>query len=169
MEALVRLIRQHGLAVLASGSILMAACGGPNLTEDQDPLARASSISDLPSNVGPANCAPPSPIKQIDLGLEVEGTGDGVEVWGLFEGPDGLRSGQDIRTWWRIDGSRELDLVLIGSDREIEVEGERPDPTLAWSRPGDQWVSSITFPRPGCWRISVTRGESHGDVWVQVS
>jgi hypothetical protein len=170
MDVLGRLLhgRRAGVAVVACASLALTTCGGPNLTEDQDPLARASSISNLPSNVGPANCQPPSPADQIDLGLEIHGAGDRVDVWALFETEAPLRSGQEIRTWWRVGGSRALELVLVGANREIPVEGARPDPTLPWNRPGDQWLSTIEFPQPGCWRISVARGEAHGDVWVDV-
>ena len=161
--------RRIRVAITVCACFVMSACGGPDLTEDQDPLARASSISTLPSNVGPSDCQPPSPAEQTDLGLEVRGAGDRSGVWALFESADPLRSGQDIRTWWRVAGSHELELVLVGSDREIPIENARPDPTLPWSRPGDQWLSTVNFPQPGCWRISVTRGGGHGDVWVQVS
>jgi hypothetical protein len=171
MGVLGRLIctRRVCAAMTVCASLAVSACGGPNLTEDQDPLARASSISTLPSNVGPADCRPPSPAEQIDLGLEVHGTGDRSDVWVLFESAEPLRSGQSIRAWWHVAGSHELELVLVGSDREIPVGDARPDPTLPWNRPGDQWLSTVNFPQPGCWRISVTRGDAHGDVWVQVS
>jgi hypothetical protein len=161
--------RRVGATMTVCASLAVPACGGPDLPEHQDPLARASSISTLPSNVGPADCRPPSPAVQIDLGLEIHGAGERTDVWALFESAEPLRSGQAIRAWWRVAGSHALELVLVGADGEIPVENARPDPTLPWKRPGDQWVSTVTFPQPGCWRISVTRGDAHGDVWVRVS
>jgi hypothetical protein len=159
-------------AVLVVASfMLLAACASSPPPQAQDPLEGASVRSTVPPNVGPADCSPPSPVEPIDLGLEVRAAATGGEVWALFQDTSELRSGREITVWWRIGGRRGLDLVLLGSgDREVAAPDPRPDPTLGWARPGDQWVGTITFPQPGCWRISATRsGAVHGDVWVQVS
>lgn len=156
-------------AAVATLSLALVACGTtPSPPEAADPLDEASSRSTLPSNVGPANCAPPSPAREIDLGLEVAVATDVGEIWALFRDPD-VRSGEPLTVWWKIPGTAELDLVLVGGEREVAVAHTRPDPTLRWPRPGDQWVSTITFPQPGCWRISATRGTVHGDAWIRVA
>ena len=147
---------------------LSACASAPGPPEAGDPLDDASSRSTLPSNVGPVDCDPPSPAREINLGLEVEVATHTQEIWALFEDPD-VRSGREVTVWWRIPGTAALQLVLVGTgDREVALDGERPDPTLRWARPGDQWVSTFTFPQPGCWRISATRGTVHGDAWVRV-
>jgi hypothetical protein len=166
-------VRRAGPAMAWAGLFaLCLSCGGPSLPTDQDPLARASSISTVPPNVGPANCEPPSSPSQIRGGAEIRAwTEGGDDVWALIVGaPDPIRSGQALEVWWRIGGRGELKLVLIGPKaREENVEGAVPDPTLGWSRPGDEWRSTIQFPQPGCWRISATRGSTHGDIWLRVS
>lgn len=134
-----------------------------------DPLDDATTRSTLPSNVGPAGCEPPSPAHAIDLGVEVQAASDGDEIFALFEDTE-IRSDRPLTVWWRIPGTSALDLALVGTGgREEAVDGEHPDPTLGWARPGDQWVSEITFPQPGCWRISASRGSVHGDVWIHVA
>jgi len=161
---------RHVAAFLAACSVLLTACASSPPPSTQDPLQGATSRSTLPPNVGPSDCQPPSPQTEIDLGTEVEAASDGGEIWALFETNSPLRSGVDLTVWWRITGRGVLELVLVGSgDREIRVEGPRPDPSLGWSRPGDQWTSTVSFPQPGCWRISASRGGAHGDIWLQVS
>ena len=161
-------VRSH-LAAVATVFVLLGCASTSAPPQVRDPLDEASSRSTLPSNVGPTDCAPASRAREIDLGLEVRAASDGDEIWALFEAPE-VRSGAPLTVWWRIPGTATLDLVLVGtSDREVTVDGERPDPTLDWARAGDQWVSVLTFPQPGCWRISATRGAVHGDVWIDVS
>ena len=156
-------------ATVAVAFVLVGCAQTPSPPQADDPLDDASSRSTLPSNVGPADCAPASPLQEMDLGLEVEVASDGVDIWALFTDPE-VRSGTPLTVWWTIPGTAELHLVLVGAgDREIEIRGVRPDPTLEWARPGDQWVSTITFPQPGCWRISATRGTVHGDTWIRVA
>lgn len=155
-------------ASVAASLVLLTCASPPPPPEVSDPLDEASSRSTLPSNVGAADCDPPSDAREIDLGLEIRAATDADEIWALVENLP-VRSGKELTVWWRIPGVSALDVVLVGADREVEIEDERPDPTLGWARPGDQWVSTITFPVPGCWRISATRGTVHGDVWVRVS
>ena len=156
-------------ATVAVSSVLVACASTTPPPQEADPLDDASTRSTLPSNVGPAECQPPSPVVETDLGLEVEVASSDEQIWALFEDPD-VRSGSEVTVWWRIPGTSALSLVLVGTGgREVAVQGERPDPTLGWERPGDQWVSTFSFPQPGCWRISATRGRVHGDAWVRVA
>jgi hypothetical protein len=156
------------VASVAASFVLLACASTSPPPQASDPLDDASSRSTLPSNVGPADCDPPSPAREIDLGLEVELATHSGEIWALFE-DDVVRSGDDVTVWWRIPGKTALELVLVGTgEREVAVDGERPDPTLGWDRPGDQWVATFAFPQPGCWRISATRGTVHGDAWIRV-
>ena len=165
-----RSARVHRAAATVAVLFVLVACASTTPPpQEADPLDDASTRSTLPSNVGPADCQPPSPTEEIDLGLEVEAASDGEEIWALFEDPD-VRFAREVTVWWRIPGRSALSLVLVGAGgREVVVEGERPDPTLRWERPGDQWVSTFSFPQPGCWRISATRGTVHGDAWVRVA
>jgi hypothetical protein len=157
--------------VFAASFMLLPACASSPPPQAQDPLEGATVLSTVPPNVGPSKCSPPSEIEEIDLGLEVRAASIGGDVWALFQDASELRSGREITVWWRIGGRSGLDLVLLGTGgREVPAPDPRPDPTLGWARPGDQWVGTITFPQPGCWRISATRSSGvHGDVWVQVS
>jgi len=160
---------RHVAVWLAACSTLLTACASSPPPSTQDPLQGATSRSTLPPNVGPADCQPPSPQSRIDLGIETQAASDGGEIWALFDTEPPLRSGTDLTVWWRMAGRQALELVLVGAgDREVPVADPQPDPSLGWSRPGDQWKSTISFPQPGCWRISATRDSEHGDIWVQV-
>jgi hypothetical protein len=168
MSAALRFRLPARATTLVALCMLGSCASAPAPPQASDPIDDASSRSTLPSNVGPADCAPPSAAAEIDQGLEVEVASEGTEIWALFEEPD-VRAGTPLSVRWRIPGRSALELVLVGpGDREIAVDGERPDPALGWERRGDPWLSEITFPQPGCWRISATRGAVHGDLWVNV-
>jgi hypothetical protein len=165
-----RSARRHRVVATFAASFVLVACAStPPPPQEADPLDDASTRSTLPSNVGPTDCSPPSSAREIDLGLEVELASTGEPIWALFEDPD-VRSGREVTVWWRIPGKTALSVVLVGGGgREVVVNGEHPDPTLRWPRTGDQWVSTFSFPEPGCWRISATRGTVHGDAWIRVA
>ena len=169
MRRSLRHVRVAAASLVAVFSLLSACAGSPP-PPGSDPLQGASTRSTLPSNVGPADCDPPSTTREVDLGLEAEAATLQGEIWALFASRAPLRAGQELIVWWHIPGTSALQIVLVGAgDREVLIEDARPDPTLEWDRPGDQWVSTIAFPQPGCWRISATRGETHGDIWVRVA
>lgn len=88
----------------------------------------------------------------------------------MFDTRDVVRAGQATTVWWRVPGDHALRLTLVGpGDRVVAVSGARPEPLQGWDRPGEPWVSELTFPQPGCWMVHVQRGGRRGDLWLQVS
>jgi len=173
---------RRAAAVLAAVVALAApACGGPDISSGNDPLANASTIATVPPTVagGAGSCEPGSPVTQLPLGLQVKGvlsgTGGADELWALFQDANGvplqgsIPAATDLTVYWRVGGDHALNVSLVGSnDRLIDVGGERPEPLEGWTKAGEPWVSSFAFPQPGCWRLFVERGGRHGDVWVRV-
>jgi hypothetical protein len=149
------------------------ACSGPTVQRGTDPLVNASPEQTVPPLVegSPGGCSPGSPTTALDLGLETEGTSsNGKPVWALFQVEDTIPPGQLVTVWWRVGGDHALRLTLVGDDDRMEsVSGARPGPLEGWDRPGEPWVSEISFPQPGCWRIYIQRGALAGDVFVEVT
>jgi hypothetical protein len=167
-------VRRHrsALAGLILVSLAMACSSTPPVQTGTDPLVNASPGQTVPPLVegSPGGCAPGSPILAHELGLEAEGTSsNGKPLWALFEVEDSIPPGQLVTVWWRVGGDHALRLTLVGDDDRMEqVSGARPGPLEGWERPGEPWVSEISFPQPGCWRIYIRRGGLAGDVFVQV-
>lgn len=162
---------RRAVAVMATAAFVMTACGDTDVPRGSDPIASASSIVTLPPTIGPAGCDPGSPASVLDAGLEVEGAVEGSdELWALFEGDGTVGSGELVDVYWRIGGDKGLRITLVGpNDRIATVPAPRPQPHPEWDRPGEPWVSSVTFPQSGCWRVYVERARVQGDLWLVVS
>jgi hypothetical protein len=151
---------------------LLAACGTDMVQRGGDPLANASSISTLPSPVGPVDCAPPSSWELTERGkTEVRGkTSTREPFWALFATDGPIPAATSVHVAWRLGGAHSARVVLVSPEGdEIDAPGLVPDPTIRWERPGDAFRSTIQFPEPGCWRLAVSRGGRSGDLWVEVS
>jgi hypothetical protein len=160
--------RRVGIGLLVAAGVL-AACG-PGVPEVDDPLAGASTGTvPLPSNVGPADCSPPSPARTLpDGATEIEGAAEGprATLWARLPGGTPPPVGTEFRVAWRIPGSSQLRLAAVGPDGE-QMQPIVVAPTAApgWTRPGDAWTSTFVLPSAGCWRLNAQRGELHGDIW----
>jgi hypothetical protein len=102
--------------------------------------------------------------------LEIQGNmkSDG-EIWALlfFET---AHTNEDEKIVWRVTG--EVD--------ELHAEARSEEGTIItpiwveyhggsnWQRPGQEWGTGFNFPTPGCWRITVTRGETTGEIDIEV-
>jgi hypothetical protein len=151
---------------------LLGACNRPSVPTGTDPAAGGASIKTVPPTVGPTGCSPGSPGSQLPLGWQVRGSSNvpGEAIWALFQTNDGVHAGHPIKVYWRIAGNHALRITLIGEQDElVYFNNAHPEPLAGWTRPGEPWVSDITFPQPGCWRIFVERGSQMGDLWMQVS
>jgi hypothetical protein len=101
---------------------------------------------------------------------EIKGTmkSDG-ELWALLFF-DKARVNEDAKIVWRITGEEgefqsqaENDAGTILSPIWVEQhEGSN------WERPGAEWGTGFNFPEPGCWRITVTRGDTIGEIALDV-
>jgi hypothetical protein len=121
--------------------------------------------------LGRVGCAPASP---VDSAFEVQGTvSGGLELWGLVEPQNGLpvRSDSSVKIVWRMTGAGPLRLTAIGpvGEKLLPDFGPEIHGGSSWTRPGDEWGSSFTFPTPGCWDVQLTRGAVTGHVWMVVA
>jgi len=140
------------LLVLSVILILFTACSPSKSTKTQ------------------AICKPSKIQKSQNDFLEVQGNmkSDG-EIWALlfFET---AHTNEDEKIVWRVTG--EVD--------EFQAEARSEAGTIItpiwaeyhggsnWQRPGQEWGTGFNFPTPGCWRITVTRGETTGEIDLEV-
>lgn len=160
------------MAIAVTAAFALTACADTDVPSGTDPLASASTIVSAPPTIGPVGCEPGSPSAVLEAGLEVQASASPAddEVWALFTGDGTIATGTPTEVYWRIGGDRALRIILVGpNDRVVPVSPAHPEPHAEWSRPGEPWVSTITFPQPGCWRVYVERARVQGDLWVEVA
>jgi hypothetical protein len=172
-----RIVRSHvrraviALAVMAV--FALPACGGATFPTGTDPVANASRIVTPPPTISPRpGCEPGSVSKQLGLGFQVRGMTNkhNGHLYALFGTKDGVHASTQMQVWWRVSGDHALVVTLVGPDGQvIEVRGSTPEPKLGWTRAGEPWVSTLTFPSAGCWRVFIQRGTTQGDLWLTVS
>jgi hypothetical protein len=160
--------------VLGAACLLtLSSCAvSPDVVHGPDPLANASRISTVPPTLGAADCDPPSRTRPLRSATEVRAAAsDGTSIWARFPGKPPFPSGEPIEVTWRVNGRHALSLVVVNSEgTDAPIDDVERDRSIRWRRPGDAWVSTIEFDRPGCWRINVARGAGRrGDVWVEVA
>lgn len=71
---------------------------------------------------------------------------------------------------------------ITGTDKEFTAQAQQEDGTIIlptwgpdyhgqssnWERPGDEWGTGFNFPQPGCWKVTVTRGATSGEIRLDV-
>jgi hypothetical protein len=96
---------------------------------------------------------------------------DGQPFYALFQGVHGgVAAREHVTTYFRLPGARVLRITLVApDDRLVRVPGLRPGlAPFPWNRPGDPWVGTLTFSRPGCWRVYIDRSGEDGEIWLHV-
>ena len=159
-----------GAALLVPALVLAGCTGGPAVSSGSDPMASASTLSQLPPNLGPSDCSPASPTTTVGTNTEVTGqNGKDTAFWALFPGTPPFPSGTDLHVRLAVNGEHGMRIILGGpSGQEIRLDHVYPDFGADWGRPGDIWQAIVNFPAPGCWRISADRADKHADFWVLV-
>lgn len=134
----------------------------------QPTVTQATTTAEL----GRPGCRPPSPVSASEGGSlpEVRGAATGAELWALFFSPLPVSPKERVKIVWRITGEGDLRLDAEHTDGTRIAPGEGPveHAGSSWDRPGDEWGSIFTFPKPGCWRLGATRGGVTGHVWLRV-
>ena len=91
------------------------------------------------------------------------------EMWALlfFET---AQANEEEKIVWRITGESDEFQAHAQND-----EGTVVEPTWIeyhggsnWQRPGQEWGTGFNFPTPGCWTITVSRGETTGEISLDV-
>ena len=91
------------------------------------------------------------------------------EVWALpfFER---AYANEDEKIVWRITGEGD----------HFQAQAQSEDGTVIqpiwieyhggsnWQRPGQEWGTGFNFPTPGCWTITVSRGETRAEISLDV-
>ena len=101
---------------------------------------------------------------------EVQGTMKSAgEMWALLFF-DKAQAHQEVKIVWRI----------TGSGKQFDAQAQLEDGTIIhpiwvtyhggsnWDRPGDEWGTGFNFPAPGCWTLTVARGETIGEIRLEV-
>lgn len=85
---------------------------------------------------------------------EVHGRADRGTLWALL--PD-RRAGPEVKTIWRMTGSGDLSVVVVGPDgqRLRPAWGPKAHEGSDWARPGSEWGVGWTIPEPGRWTFEV--------------
>ncbi|MGE5227754.1 MAG: hypothetical protein ACM3OO_12845 [Planctomycetaceae bacterium] len=167
------LFRRAAVTVAVVAAFAVPACGGTTFPSGTDPVANASRIVTAPPTISPrTGCDPGSVSKQLGLGFQVRGVTNkhNGHLYALFGTKDGVHANTEMQVWWRVSGDHALLVTLVGPDGQvIEVRDSTPEPKPGWTRAGEPWVSTLTVPSPGCWRVFVKRGTTEGDLWLTVS
>lgn len=165
------LLRSSKCVALVVSALVLATCTtGPAVSSGTDPMASASTLSRLPPNVGPSDCSPASPTTPVRANTQVAGQdGAGSAFWALFPGHEPFSSATNLHVRLAVNGAHGMRIILGGpGGQEIRLDHVYPDFGAGWGAPGDIWAAKMTFPAPGCWRISADRADKHADFWVLV-
>lgn len=76
----------------------------------------------------------------------------------------------DEKIVWRISGSGPLKIEAQDENGIVThpVWGPEYHVSSSWNRPGEEYGTGFNFPEPGCWTITVTHGETVGEISLQV-
>ncbi|TDD08803.1 hypothetical protein E1292_10825 [Nonomuraea deserti] len=102
---------------------------------------------------------------------EVQGTARDAELWGLlFVKKTPLHHGDEIKIVWRMTGEGPLRVKATLPDGAAAklVWGPEQHDGSTWRRPGQEWGTGFVFPKPGCWKVELTRTRGSGHVWLAV-
>jgi len=92
------------------------------------------------------------------------------EAWALlFFGE--AHANQELKIVWRIT-TTELAVTAEAQHEDgtivAPIWGPEYHESSTWERPGEEWGTGFNFSKPGCWRITVTSGETKGDIILEV-
>jgi hypothetical protein len=124
-------------------------------------------VSDTPQTT----CQPSLIQKSENSFPEIQGTmkSEG-QVWALLFF-DTAYANEDKKIVWRITGSgEEFHAQAQNENGKVILPIWGPDyhGGSSWERPGQEWGTGFNFPEPGCWTITVTRGETTGEIVLDV-
>jgi hypothetical protein len=118
----------------------------------------------------PAGCQP-SKIQVSKYGFhEIQGDmkSEG-EIWALLFFKT-AHANEDEKIVWRITGEGyAFDAQAQSEDGQIITPiWKAYHESSTWQHPGQEWGTGFNFPAPGCWTITVRRGETMGTISLDV-
>jgi hypothetical protein len=92
------------------------------------------------------------------------------EIWALLFF-DKAYAKKDEKIVWRIDGvGKQFDIQAQHEDGTIihPIWGPEYHTSSNWDRPGSEWGTGFNFPEAGCWTLTVTLGDTTGEIYLDV-
>lgn len=128
-------------------------------------------VASAPVSAAPARAVRSAPCVTNVVGsrnvFDVELTGRSIS--GVMSRSLPFRAGAPVvKVVWSVDGDGPLGVALFGPS------GDRSAPTWGPKRHGaagseiDEWGTGISFARPGCWRVVLSRSGSQAVVTIAV-
>lgn len=128
-------------------------------------LASCKSANETPKGCQPSKIQKSqNEFPQIQADMKSDG-----EAWALlfFET---AHAKEDEKIVWRITGEGDaFDAQAQSEDgTTIQPTWKEYHGGSSWQRPGQEWGTGFNFPTPGCWTITVARGETKGTISLDV-
>ena len=92
------------------------------------------------------------------------------ELWALLFF-DNAHAKEDLKIVWKLTGGEgplSVQAALDDGATAAPIWGPESHGSSNWDRPGEEWGTGFNLPSPGCWTITVTRGESMGEIRLDV-
>jgi len=128
-------------------------------------LAACTSATETPAGCQPSKIqTSPNSFPEIQGDMDSEG-----EIWALLFF-DTARANEEEKIVWRITGEGDAFDAQAQSETGAIIQPIWKDyhGSSTWQRPGQEWGTGFNFPEPGCWTITVTRGETTGTISLDV-
>jgi len=144
-------------------SISLAACAPTTNHVEVTPSA--------PTSTATQTICQPSQIQKSENAFpEIQGTmkSEG-EMWALLFF-DEAHANEDLKIVWRITGSGKFHAQAQNENGKaiLPIWGPEFHVSSTWERPGEEWGTGFNFSEPGCWTITVTSGETQGEIILDV-
>jgi hypothetical protein len=128
--------------------------------------------SSAPASATTQTTCQPSPIQKSENSFpEIQGMMKSKgEMWALLFF-DTAHANEDKKIVWRITGTgEEFHAQAQNENGKVILPIWGPDyhGGSTWNRPGQEWGTGFNFPEPGCWTITVTQGETIGEIALDV-
>ena len=151
------------IAAVATAIVLAACAPIPD---------RAGATSAPPTPVATQPVCQPSLAQPSKNGFpEIQATMKSAgEIWALLFF-DQAQANKDEKIVWRITGTgKKFDIYAQHEAGTIihPIWGPEFHGSSNWERPGDEWGTGFNFPEPGCWTVTVTLGETIGEIRLDV-
>jgi hypothetical protein len=92
------------------------------------------------------------------------------EIWALlFFGE--AHANEELKIVWRATGTG-LEFTAEAQHEDgtiiLPIWGPEFHESSTWERPGQEWGTGFNFSEPGCWTITVSSGETRGEIILNV-
>ena|GEM_PF-797195 len=93
------------------------------------------------------------------------------EVWALLFFEE-AHAKEDLKIVWRITGGGKEIIAQAQNENGTIIQpiwGPEFHESSNWERPGMEWGTGFNLPEPGCWTLTLTLGETKGEIVLDVS